>query len=248
MGRLSGKIALVTGAGRGIGAQIAKSFAAEGATVVVNYSGSEQAAAKTVSDIEAAGGIAESYKCNVADYNASAQMINYIVEKYEKLDILVNNAGITRDGLLMRMSEEDFDSVINVNLKGTFNCIKNVSRQMLKQRTGRIINMSSVVGIAGNAGQVNYAASKAGVIGITKSAAKEMASRGITVNAIAPGYIDTDMTNVLSDAVKENIMSAIPLGRIGSVADIAETAVFLASEAASYITGQVISVDGGMNI
>ncbi len=248
MGRLSGKIALVTGAGRGIGAQIAKSFVAEGATVVVNYSGSEQAAAKTVSDIEAAGGIAESYKCNVADYNASAQMINYIVEKYEKLDILVNNAGITRDGLLMRMSEEDFDSVINVNLKGTFNCIKNVSRQMLKQRTGRIINMSSVVGIAGNAGQVNYAASKAGVIGITKSAAKEMASRGITVNAIAPGYIDTDMTNVLSDAVKENIMSAIPLGRIGSVADIAETAVFLASEAASYITGQVISVDGGMNI
>lgn len=248
MGRLSGKIALVTGAGRGIGAQIAKSFAAEGATVVVNYSGSEQAAAKTVSDIEAAGGIAESYKCNVADYNAAAQMINYIVEKYEKLDILVNNAGITRDGLLMRMSEEDFDSVINVNLKGTFNCIKNVSRQMLKQRTGRIINMSSVVGIAGNAGQVNYAASKAGVIGITKSAAKEMASRGITVNAIAPGYIDTDMTNVLSDAVKENIMSAIPLGRIGSVADIAETAVFLASEAASYITGQVISVDGGMNI
>ena len=248
MGRLSGKIALVTGAGRGIGAQIAKSFAAEGATVVVNYSGSEQAAAKTVSDIEAAGGIAESYKCNVADYNASAQMINYIVEKYEKLDILVNNAGITRDGLLMRMSEEDFDSVINVNLKGTFNCIKNVSRQMLKQRTGRIINMSSVVGIAGNAGQVNYAASKAGVIGITKSAAKEMASRGITVNAIAPGYIDTDMTNVLSDAVKENIMSAIPLGRIGSVADIAETAVFLASEAASYITGQVILVDGGMNI
>lgn len=248
MGRLSGKTALVTGAGRGIGAQIAKSFAAEGAVVIVNYSGNEQAAAKTVADIEAAGGAAESYKCNVADYTACAQMINYVVEKYGKLDILVNNAGITRDGLLMRMSEEDFDSVINVNLKGTFNCIKNVSRQMLKQRSGRIINMSSVVGIAGNAGQVNYAASKAGVIGITKSAAKEMASRGITVNAIAPGYIDTDMTSVLSDSVKENIMSAIPLGRMGNVSDIAETAVFLASDAASYITGQVISVDGGMNI
>lgn len=248
MGRLSGKIALVTGAGRGIGAQIAKDFAAEGATVVVNYSGNEQAAAQTVSDIEAAGGTAESYKCNVADCEESAKMINYVVEKYGKLDILVNNAGITRDGLLMRMSEEDFDSVINVNLKGTFNCIKNVSRQMLKQRSGRIINMSSVVGIAGNAGQVNYAASKAGVIGITKSAAKEMASRGITVNAIAPGYIDTDMTSVLSDAVKENIMAAIPLGRIGNVSDIAQTAVFLASDAASYITGQVISVDGGMNI
>lgn len=248
MGKLSGKTALVTGAGRGIGAQIAKSFAAEGATVIVNYSGNEQAAAKTVADIEAAGGSAESYKCNVADYEASAQMISYVVEKYGKLDILVNNAGITRDGLLMRMSEEDFDSVINVNLKGTFNCIKNVSKQMLKQRSGRIINMSSVVGIAGNAGQVNYAASKAGVIGITKSAAKEMASRGITVNAIAPGYIDTDMTSVLSDSVKENIMAAIPLGRIGNVSDIAETAVFLASDAASYITGQVISVDGGMNI
>lgn len=248
MGRLSGKTALVTGAGRGIGAQIAKSFAAEGAVVVVNYSGNEQAAAKTVADIEAAGKTAESYKCNVADYTACAQMISYVVEKYGKLDILVNNAGITRDGLLMRMSEEDFDSVINVNLKGTFNCIKNVSRQMLKQRSGRIINMSSVVGIAGNAGQVNYAASKAGVIGITKSAAKEMASRGITVNAIAPGYIDTDMTSVLPDSVKENIMSAIPLGRMGNVSDIAETAVFLASDAASYITGQVISVDGGMNI
>jgi len=248
MGRLSGKIALITGAGRGIGAQIAKDFAGEGAVVIVNYSGSEQAAERTVSEIKAAGGSAESYKCNVADFEASAQMISYVTQKYEKLDILVNNAGITRDGLLMRMSEEDFDSVINVNLKGTFNCIKNVSRQMLRQKSGRIINMSSVVGIAGNAGQTNYAASKAGVIGITKSAAKELASRGITVNAIAPGYIDTDMTNVLSDSVKENIKTAIPLGRIGNVSDIARTAVFLASDDAAYITGQVISVDGGMNI
>ncbi len=248
MGRLSGKIALITGAGRGIGAQIAKDFASEGATVIVNYSGSEQAAAQTVSEIKASGGSAESYKCNVADFEASAQMISYVTEKYGKLDILVNNAGITRDGLLMRMSEEDFDSVINVNLKGTFNCIKNVSRQMLRQKSGRIINMSSVVGIAGNAGQVNYAASKAGVIGITKSAAKELASRGITVNAIAPGYIDTDMTNVLPDSVKETIKTAIPLGRIGNVSDIARTAVFLASDDAAYITGQVISVDGGMNI
>ncbi len=248
MGRLSGKIALITGAGRGIGAQIAKDFVGEGAAVIVNYSGSEQAAAQTVSEIKAAGGSAESYKCNVADFEASAQMISYVTEKYGKLDILVNNAGITRDGLLMRMSEEDFDSVINVNLKGTFNCIKNVSRQMLRQKSGRIINMSSVVGIAGNAGQVNYAASKAGVIGITKSAAKELASRGITVNAIAPGYIDTDMTNVLPDSVKETIKTAIPLGRIGNVSDIARTAVFLASDDAAYITGQVISVDGGMNI
>ena len=170
------------------------------------------------------------------------------VEIYKKIDILVNNAGVTKDGLMMKMSEEDFDKVLSVNLKGTFNCIRHVSRQMLKQRSGRIINMSSVVGLAGNAGQVNYAASKAGVIGVTKSAAKELASRGITVNAIAPGYIDTDMTSVLSDSVKEGILSAIPLGRMGSVKDIADMAVFLASDRASYITGQVISVDGGMNI
>ncbi len=248
MGKLDGKVALVTGAGRGIGAQIAVQFASEGATVVVNYSGNDAAAAATVERITAAGGTAESYKCNVADFEATATMINYVVEKFGKLDLLVNNAGITRDGLLMRMSEADFDSVIDVNLKGTFNTIKNVSRQMLKQKSGKIINMTSIVGLHGNAGQVNYAASKAGVIGITKSAAKELASRGITVNAIAPGYIDTDMTSVLSDSVKETIIGTIPLGRMGHVDDIAQAAVFLASDAANYITGQVISVDGGMNI
>ena len=175
-------------------------------------------------------------------------MTEYIIEKYKKIDILVNNAGITRDGLMLRMSDEDFDSVISVNLKGTFNCTKSVSRYMLKQRSGRIINMSSVVGICGNAGQVNYSASKAGIIGLTKSAAKEFASRGITVNAVAPGYVDTDMTKVLSDEVKNEIMKAIPAGRMGKVQDISNTVLFLASEEAEYITGQVISVDGGMNI
>lgn len=248
MYNLEGKVALVTGAGRGIGRAIAKALAKEGATVIVNYGGNEAAAQETVDSIAADGGSAEKYKCDVSDFAAVGEMIQYVVEKYKKLDILVNNAGITKDGLMMKMSEEDFDSVLAVNLKGTFNCIRNVSRQMLKQRSGRIINMSSVVGLAGNAGQVNYAASKAGVIGVTKSAAKELASRGITVNAIAPGYIDTDMTSVLSDSVKETVLSAIPLGRMGAVEDIAEMAVFLASDKASYITGQVISVDGGMNI
>ena len=248
MYNLEGKIALVTGAGRGIGRAIAIGLAKEGATVIVNYGGNEAAAQETVDSIIKDGGSAEKYKCDVSDFAAVGEMIQFVVEKYNKLDILVNNAGITKDGLMMKMSEEDFDKVLAVNLKGTFNCIRNVSRQMLKQRSGRIINMSSVVGIAGNAGQVNYAASKAGVIGVTKSAAKELASRGITVNAIAPGYIDTDMTNVLSDSVKENVLSAIPLGRMGKVEDIAEMAVFLASDKAAYITGQVISVDGGMNI
>lgn len=248
MYNLEGKVALVTGAGRGIGRAIAKALAKEGATVIVNYGGNEAAAQETVDSIATDGGSAEKYKCDVSDFAAVGEMIQYVVEKYKKLDILVNNAGITKDGLMMKMSEEDFDSVLAVNLKGTFNCIRNVSRQMLKQRSGRIINMSSVVGLAGNAGQVNYAASKAGVIGVTKSAAKELASRGITVNAIAPGYIDTDMTSVLSDSVKETVLSAIPLGRMGAIEDIAEMAVFLASDKASYITGQVISVDGGMNI
>lgn len=245
---LSGKTALVTGAGRGIGAAIAKKLADKGATVIINYSGNDKAAQDTLDDIAADGNKAEIYKCNVADYEEVEQMIQYVVQKYKKIDILINNAGITRDGLIMRMSEKDFDDVIDVNLKGTFNCIRHVARQMIKQRSGRIVNMSSVVGIAGNAGQVNYAASKAGVIGITKSAAKELASRGITVNAIAPGYIDTDMTRVLSDDIKDGIVSQIPLKRMGQVSDIADAAVFLVSDRASYITGQVLSVDGGMNM
>ena len=248
MGKFDNKVALVTGAGRGIGAAIAKGLAKEGAFVIVNYSGNDVAANETVREIENAGGSAEVYKCGVQDSEAVKKMTEYIIEKYKKIDILVNNAGITRDGLMLRMSDEDFDSVISVNLKGTFNCTKSVSRYMLKQRSGRIINMSSVVGICGNAGQVNYSASKAGIIGLTKSAAKEFASRGITVNAVAPGYVDTDMTKVLSDEVKNEIMKAIPAGRMGKVQDISNTVLFLASEEAEYITGQVISVDGGMNI
>lgn len=245
---LSGKVALITGAGRGIGAAVAKELAKNGATVIINYGGNEEAAANTLKSIKDVCGNGEIYKCDVADFKAVEDMIKDITNRYGRIDILVNNAGITKDGLIMRMSEEDFDSVINVNLKGTFNTIRHVSRQMLKQKEGRIVNMSSVVGIAGNAGQVNYAASKAGVIGITKSAAKELAAKGITVNAIAPGYIDTDMTKVLSDNVKESVLATIPLKRMGDVADIAKTVAFLVSDEASYITGQVISVDGGMNI
>lgn len=248
MGKFDNKVALVTGAGRGIGAAIAKDLAGEGAFVIVNYSGNDEAAQETVKAIESAGGCVEAYKCGVQDSDAVKKMTEYIIEKYKKIDILVNNAGITRDGLMLRMSDEDFDSVISVNLKGTFNCTKCVSRYMLKQRSGRIISISSVVGICGNAGQVNYSASKAGIIGLTKSAAKELAGRGITVNAVAPGYVDTDMTKVLSDGVKSEIMKAIPAGRMGRAQDISSAVLFLASEEAEYITGQVISVDGGMNI
>ena len=245
---LNGKIALVTGASRGIGREIALGLASEGATVIINYNGSREKAEETVKLIEENGGKAESYGCSVADFNAVAEMIQHVITTYGKLDILVNNAGITRDGLMMKMSEEDFDDVIATNLKGSFNCIRHVSRQMIKQKSGRIINISSVVGVAGNAGQVNYAASKAGIIGMTKSAARELAARGITVNAIAPGYIDTEMTQVLSESVKEKVLEQIPLNRMGNASDIAEMTAFLASEKASYITGQVICVDGGMNM
>lgn len=243
---LENQVALVTGASRGIGQAIAMALASQGATVIVNYNGSEERAKATVAQIETEGGKAEAVRCNVADFTACGQMMADVIKHYGRLDILVNNAGITRDNLLMKMNEEDFDAVLDTNLKGAFNCIKHVSRQMLKQRSGRIISISSVSGVMGNAGQANYSASKAGIIGLTKAAARELASRGITVNAIAPGFIQTEMTQVLSDAVKAAATEQIPMKHFGETEDIAQTALFLASENAKYITGQVICVDGGM--
>ena len=245
---LTGKVALVTGAGRGIGRQIALTLAAQNAFVIVNYNGSKDKAEETVSEIKAAGGDAVSYKCNVSDFEECQQMITAIIKEYKHIDILVNNAGITRDGLIMKMSEDDYDAVLDTNLKGTFNTIRHMSRYFLKQKSGRIINISSVSGILGNAGQANYSASKAGVIGLTKAVARELASRGITVNAVAPGFVDTDMTDALSDSAKENLISQIPLGRTGKPQDIANAVLFLASDAAGYITGQVLSLDGGIAI
>lgn len=243
---LAGKVALVTGASRGIGKAIACKLAREGAKVIINYNGSKEKAEAVKSEIEAAGGQAEVYQCDVSDYTACETFIQTVIKEEGSLDILVNNAGITKDGLLMKMSEEDFDKVLDTNLKGAFNTIRFASRQMLRQKGGRIINMSSVVGVIGNAGQANYAASKAGVIGLTKAAARELASRGITANAIAPGFIETDMTDVLSDKVKEASEAQIPLGHFGKPEDVAAAAAFLASEEAGYITGQVLHVDGGM--
>lgn len=240
------KVAVVTGASRGIGRAIALELARNGAFVIVNYNGSKEKAGEVQSLIEAGGGEAVIHQCNVADYEACEAFFNMIIKEYGRIDILVNNAGVTKDGLLMRMSEDDFSQVIDVNLKGTFNCIRQVSRQMLKQRSGRIINMASVVGVSGNAGQANYAASKAGVIGLTKSVAKELASRGVTANAIAPGFIETDMTEALSETVKEATSGLIPMGTFGKPEDVAKAAAFLASEGAGYITGQVLCVDGGM--
>lgn len=243
---LEGKIAVVTGASRGIGRAIAIRLAGEGATVVINYNGSKEKAEEVKQEIEGAGGKAAVCQCNVADFHQCQAFIQKVIDEFGRIDILVNNAGITRDGLLMKMSEEDFDQVIETNLKGAFHTIRFASRQMLRQKSGRIINLSSVVGVTGNAGQANYAASKAGVIGLTKSAARELASRGITVNAIAPGFIETDMTSVLSEKVKEGAAAGIPLGAFGKPEDVAAAAAFLASDEAGYITGQVLHVDGGM--
>ncbi len=245
---LEGKVAVVTGASRGIGKAIALELAGRGAFVVINYNGSKDRAMEVKQEIEQKGGQAAVCQCNVSDFGKCEAFIQGVIKEYGSIDILVNNAGITKDGLLMKMSEADFDSVLDVNLKGAFNTIRFASRQMLKQRSGRIINMSSVVGISGNAGQANYASSKAGIIGLTKAAAKELASRGITVNAIAPGFIETEMTEVLPEAVKESTAAQIPLGKFGKPEDIAKTAAFLVSEDAGYITGQVIQVDGGMAI
>ena len=243
---MSEKIAVVTGGSRGIGAAIAKKLASRGMTVIINYCGSEDRALSVKSAIEAAGGQAEAWRCDVSDCGQCEAFVKAVMEKYGRIDVLVNNAGITRDDLMMRMSDEDFSRVIDTNLKGTFYMMRFASRHMLKAKKGRIINMASVVGLMGNAGQVNYAASKAGVIGATKSAAKELASRGITVNAIAPGFIDTEMTGALSEKVQEQILTQIPLGTFGKPEDIANCAAFLASDEAAYITGQVIQVDGGM--
>ncbi len=243
---MKGKIAVVTGASRGIGRAIAVKLAQCGATVIINYNGSKEKAEEVREEIEAAGGSADAYQCNVSDFESCGQFIKDVLEKYGRIDILVNNAGINRDGLLMGMSEKDFDDVIQTNLKGAFNTIHFASRPMLKAKSGRIINISSVVGVAGNAGQANYAASKAGIIGLTKAAAKELASRGITVNSIAPGFIETDMTAVLSDKVKDGAVANIPLGKFGKPEQIAAAVAFLASEDAAYITGQVLNVDGGM--
>ena len=244
--RLTGKVAVVTGASRGIGRAIALRLAQEGAAVVINYNGSKERAQEVKTEIESAGGAAQIMQCDVADAASCDEMFQTIMKEFGRIDILVNNAGITRDGLLMKMAEEDFDAVIDTNLKGTFHCIRAVSRQMLRQRSGRIINLSSVSGVLGNAGQANYSASKAGIIGLTKSAARELASRNINVNAIAPGFVDTDMTITLSDKVKEGAKGQIPLGRFGKPEEVAELALFLSSEKSDYITGQVINIDGGM--
>lgn len=243
---LKGKVALVTGASRGIGREIALTLAEYGAAVIVNYNGSKEKAQQVVEEICSMGGTAEAVQCSVADFAACGKMIQSALVKYGHIDILVNNAGITKDNLLMKISEEDFDAVMDTNLKGAFCTIKHMYRAFLKQKSGRIINLASVSGLLGNAGQANYAASKAGVIGLTKSVARELASRGITVNAVAPGYIDTDMTQAMSESAREVVLSRIPLKRVGNPRDIAETVAFLASDKASYITGQVISVDGGM--
>lgn len=245
---LQGKVALVTGASRGIGKEIALTLARYGAKVVVNYNGSEEQARQVVEQICQAGGEAIALQCSVADSAACEEMIQKALEQYGHIDILVNNAGITRDNLLMKISEADFDAVLDTNLKGTFHTIKHTYRAFLKQRGGRIINLASVTGILGNSGQANYAASKAGVIGLTKSVARELASRGITVNAVAPGYIDTDMTQAMTETAREAVLSRIPLKRVGNPTDVAETVAFLASDRAAYITGQVISVDGGMSM
>ena len=244
---LQGKVALITGGAHGIGFSIAEGMAKCGAAICFNCS-SEASLEKGLAAYKAAGIDAHGYVADVSDEDAVNAMVAKIKAEVGPVDILVNNAGITKDGLLMGMSEADFDSVIDVNLKGTFNMMRFVSRQMLRQRCGRIISMASVVGIAGNAGQANYAASKAGIIGMTKSAARELASRGITVNAVAPGFIETEMTAVLSEEVKKASAAQIPLGHFGKPEDIAKTVAFLASDDAAYITGQVIQVDGGMVI
>ena len=240
------KVALITGATRGIGREIALELAENGMDIAINYRSESDIPEDLKGEIEAYNVRCEFVQADVSDFEQCERMVKETVEKFGKIDVLVNNAGITRDGLIMRMKKEDFESVIDVNLVGTFNVTRNVIPHMIKQRAGRIVNLASVVGVAGNAGQTNYSASKAGVIGFTKSLAKEVASRNILVNAVAPGFIDTDMTSVLSDSVKENIHAQIPLKRMGTKREVAKVVKFLVSEDSSYVTGQVVNIDGGM--
>jgi 3-oxoacyl-[acyl-carrier protein] reductase len=243
---LQGKVALVTGASRGIGRAIALELARQGAKIAVNYAGSEAKANEVVEEIKNMGGEAFAIQADVSDAQAVDRMVKTVLERFGRIDILVNNAGITRDNLLMRMKEEEWDDVININLKGVFNCTKAVTRPMMKQRYGRIVNIASIVGVMGNPGQANYVAAKAGVIGLTKTAARELASRNITVNAVAPGFITTDMTERLNEEIKTEMLKQIPLARFGEPEDVAKVVAFLASDAASYMTGQTLHVDGGM--
>lgn len=243
---LLGKTALVTGASRGIGRAVAIALAEAGADVIVNYAGSEQLASEVSEQIRTMGRQSTAIRANVGSAAEVDTMVDSIIKQHGKLDILVNNAGITRDGLIMRMKEEDFDEVININLKGVFNCIKAVTRPMMKQRSGKIINIASVVASLGNAGQANYVAAKAGVIGLTKTTARELASRGINVNAVAPGFIETDMTGKLNEEIKQSLLTQIPLARFGQAEEIAKLVLYLASDDSSYMTGQTIHLDGGM--
>ena len=243
---LKGKNAIVTGATRGIGREIAKKLAALGVNILINYRSNDKEAEELKIELENMGVTALVYKCDISDFDGVQDMISFAKEYFSKIDIMINNAGITKDTLVLRMKKEDFNSVIDVNLKGVFNCIKGITPIMVRQREGNIINLSSVVGIVGNAGQVNYSASKAGVIGMTKSLAKELGGRGIRVNAVAPGFIETDMTYALGDKFKDEAKKSIPLKRLGEAKDVANLVAFLVSEESSYITGQVINVDGGM--